>query len=410
MSAEQTISELSRFERRIAGSDAERRAGLWLAEQLSRTGRELRIEPFWCRPNWALAHAWHVALGLAGSLVAVHNPRVGGALLLAALLSIIADVVTGVSPGRRLTPERGSQNVVAMPDSAEPRKAVRVILTANYDAGRTGLVYRERPRALASALRRASGGRAPGWLGWLAIALTVLLAIAVLRLEGASGTAIGVVQLVPTLVLVLALALLIELATSDVAPAVGDNATGVATTIALARALDAAPPRSASIEVVLQGAGDTFGLGLRRYLRARKHELRPANVVVLGVAPCAAGIPRWWLSDGQFVPLRYAPRIRELCERLVDDEPHLEAVPHRGRGATPALQGRAAQLPAIAIGCLDRRGLAPHSHQAKDTTDRVQGESLDKALEFGLLLVDAIDGYLARAAPRGAPAPAPTAA
>jgi hypothetical protein len=410
MSAAQTTSELSRFERRIAGSNAERRAASWLAEQLSDTGRELRIEPFWCRPNWALAHAWHVALGLAGSLVAVHSPRVGGALLVAALLSIVADVLTGISPGRRLTPERASQNVVATPAPAEPRKAVRVILTANYDAGRTGLVYRERPRALAAALRRAAAGRAPGWLGWLAIALTALVAIAVLRLQGASGTAIGVVQLLPTIALVLALALLIELGTSEVAPAAGDNATGVATTIALARALDAAPPRSASIEVVLQGAGDTFGLGLRRYLRAHKRELRPANVVVLGVAACAGGTPRWWLSDGQFVPLRYASRIRELCERLVADEPGLGAAPYRGRGATPALQARAAQLPAIAIGCLDSRGLAPHSHQADDTAGAVHEPSLDSALEFGLLLVDAIDGFLARTAPRGAPARAATTA
>ncbi|MBV9311501.1 MAG: hypothetical protein JOZ73_11750 [Solirubrobacterales bacterium] len=86
MSAAQTTSELARFERRIAGSDSERRAALWLADQLSATGRDVRIEPFWCRPNWAIAHAWHLALALAGSVVAVHNPRVGGALLVATLL------------------------------------------------------------------------------------------------------------------------------------------------------------------------------------------------------------------------------------------------------------------------------------------------------------------------------------
>src|SRR6059036_3269855 len=112
MSAAQTTSELSRFERRIAGSDAERRAALWLAEQLSRTGRELRIETFWCRPNWALAHAWHVALALAGSLVAVHAPRVGLALVVVALGSIWLDAWRGVSLGRWLTPQRASQNVV----------------------------------------------------------------------------------------------------------------------------------------------------------------------------------------------------------------------------------------------------------------------------------------------------------
>ncbi|MBV9311502.1 MAG: M28 family peptidase [Solirubrobacterales bacterium] len=290
-----------------------------------------------------------------------------------------------------------------MPPASDPQKPVRLILTANYDAGRMGLVYRERPRAFAALFRRALGGRLPGWLGWLAITLAALLAIAIFRQEGSKGTLIGVLQLIPTIGILLALALLIELGTSEVAPGAGDNATGAATAVALAKALDAAPPRSASVEVVLQGASDAFGIGLRKYLRARKHELRPANVVALGVAPCSAGQPRWWVSDGQFVPLRYSARIRELCSQLIQDEPDLQASPYRGRGATPALPARAAQLPAIGIGSLDARGLTPRSHQVSDTAETIDETALDTTLELGLLLVDAMDGFLARASARAAP-------
>ena len=82
-------------------------------------GRSVRIEPFWCRPNWAATHAWHVLLGLIGSLVSVNSPRIGGAIVLAALLSVIVDERLGVSPGRRLTFERASQNVLAMPAQPE---------------------------------------------------------------------------------------------------------------------------------------------------------------------------------------------------------------------------------------------------------------------------------------------------
>ncbi len=80
MRAPETVSELTKFTGRGAGSDAERRAARWLAGQLQDNGRRARIEPFWCRPNWALAHAWHVGLGLAASLVAVGSAPVGGAL------------------------------------------------------------------------------------------------------------------------------------------------------------------------------------------------------------------------------------------------------------------------------------------------------------------------------------------
>src|SRR5437588_9346926 len=108
-----TVTELASFDRRGAGTDAERRAARWLAGELTKSGRTVEVETFWCRPNWALAQAWHVSLALAGSLVSTSSPRVGIALLGVALLSIVADAVIGRSPGRRLTPERASQNVVA---------------------------------------------------------------------------------------------------------------------------------------------------------------------------------------------------------------------------------------------------------------------------------------------------------
>jgi hypothetical protein len=403
MSAAKTISALAGFERRGAGSDAERRASLWLARELGALGREPRIEPFWCRPNWAAAHAWHAALGLAGSLVAVGSPRIGGALILIALLSVIADAFTGRSLGRRLTPERASQNVVAPAPDGEGSGQVRLVITANYDAGLTGLAYRTPLRSAAARLRSAAGPLAPGWLGWLSISLVWLLVIAVLRLQGSHGPAVGAAQLPPTVFLVLALALLLELATAERSPAAADNGSGSAAAVALARALDVAPPRSLAVEVVLEGAGEGPGIGLRRYLRARRRELVPANTIVVGIAACGAGNPRWWISDGALLPLGHLGRLREMCALVAADEPHLSARGHRGRGSAPGLPARLARLPSITIGALDDRGLAPRSHQSSDTPGSVDPAAIDRTVHFGLLLVDAIDEFVASAA---APEPA----
>ena len=128
-----------------------------------------------------------------------------------------------------------------------------LIITANYDAGRTGLVHHPGLRALTARLNRLTGSRAPGWLGWFSLALIWLLVVAVLRLEGSKGSTVGVLQLIPTVALVLALALLLELASSDYGPAAADNGSGTAAAIALAAALDTAPPRHA--EVAARAAG-----------------------------------------------------------------------------------------------------------------------------------------------------------
>jgi len=394
MPAVDTIAPLTAFADRGPGSDAERRAALWLRDELGSGGRWARLEPFWCRPNRALAHAWHALLGLAGGLVTVWYPAVGGLIVLAALLCVLADEWTGVSPGRRLTRERASQNVVSgREDAGEDR--VRLILSANYDAGRMGLVHRDTPRRMAAGLRRACGGRAPGWLAWLAAMLCWLLVIAAARLGGSHGTAIGALQLPPTIALVLVVALLVELASSPFGPAASDNAGGVAVALALARSLDAAPPRVLRVELVLEGAGEGGGIGLRRHLRARRRELAPGTALVLGIAACGAGSPRWWHTDGPLIPLAYHPRLRELCADLSRSEPHLGAVPHRGRGATPAFHARTAGLPAIAIGCLDERGLPPRSHQPADNAQAIDRSAVDATIELALMLVDAIDAEFA---------------
>jgi hypothetical protein len=397
MRAAQIASRLEAFDGRGAGTDAERRAARWLAAELTSGGREVVVETFWCRPSWALANAWHVALAIAGSLASVASPRVGGALLLAALASVVLDALTGSSPGRRLTPARASQNVVAIssPASSRPDERTRLILTANYDAGRAGLAYRDVFRRPCAVLRRASAGLTPGWRGWLAIAIAWLLATAIVRLEGNHSQLIGALQLPPTVGLVLGLALLLELSTADWSPAAGDNGSGVAVAIALARALDAAPPLQLDVELVLAGAGDGDGIGIRRYLRARKRERSAANTVVVGIAACSGGSPRWWGSDGSLVPLHYARSLRQLARRIAAEEPHLGATGHRGRGATPALAARMARLPAISLGCLDQRELVPRSHQRADVASAIDPGAIDGTLQFALLLIDAIDATVA---------------
>jgi hypothetical protein len=60
----QTTAILAAIERRGPGTDAEQRAARRLDQQLTGAGHKVSTEPFWCRPNWALAHAWHAALAL----------------------------------------------------------------------------------------------------------------------------------------------------------------------------------------------------------------------------------------------------------------------------------------------------------------------------------------------------------
>lgn len=403
MGVAETIEGLSAFPARGAGTNSERRAALWLAEELRSPHRQATIETFWSRPNWALAGAWHAGLAAVGSLLTVTSPQAGGAVIIFALVSTLADALTGVSPGRRLTREHASQNVVSPPPPGSP--PVRLLITANYDAGRMGLVHHAFLRRPAARLRTLLGPLAVGWQGLLAIGCGWLLVTAVLRDGGAGGTPIAVLQLIPTAGLVLAAALLLELGSSSFGPAAGDNGTGTALALALTRALDAAPPRHLGVALVLQGAADGSGLGLTHHLRRHRHELRAGNLIVLGLGACGAGHACWWSSDGALIPQRLPPRLAHLAARVSAAVPELAARPHRGRGTSAAHPARLRGRAAITIGALREPGLVPGSHLPSDTPDGLDPAVADRLLALALTLTDAIDADLA--ATRGAAAPAP---
>jgi Zn-dependent M28 family amino/carboxypeptidase len=254
-------------------------------------------------------------------------------------------------------------------------------------------------------LSRLFGGRVPGWQGWLAIALSWALVTAVLRTRGSTGMAIDIAQLIPTAGLVIATAALLELAGAPFGPGANDNASGVALALALARALDVSPPRQLGVELVLQGASDGSMIGLRRYLRRRRKEMRAPNTVVLGIGACGGGSLTWWTADGTLVPLRFLRRLSDLARQVAG----AAGEQHRGRGISPAFPARVKGLPAITVGSLDPDGLAPGSHLPSDVPDGLDPASLGRTLELALTLVDAIDGDVQRDA-SGTAASAQTAA
>jgi len=394
MATADTVAVLTGFADRGGGTNAERRAAQWLAGELAGARRTASVETFWSRPEWALAQAWHVALALVGSLVAIGAPTVGGALVLAAIVFILLDGLTGISPGRRLTRERASQNVVSCaPDQAQP---VRLIICANYDAGRMGLVYRPALRRAAAALRRATGAWAPGWQAWLLLDAVAVLVIAALRHGGHTGRTVAIVQLILTAALILALALLLEQTAAHPGPAAGDNASGVGVALALMRALDVAPPLHIAVELVLTGAGDSSGAGLSHHLRAHPSP-SGTDTVVLGLAASAHGDACWWTSDGSLIPLRFAGRVIALAATAATGVSGAHA--HRGRGISPALPARRLGLPAITLGGLDHRGLPPLSHLPEDRPDTIEPAAADRVLHLALAVVDALDAELATASP-----------
>jgi hypothetical protein len=347
-----------------AASDAERRAARALAGALRARGRTARTPAVWVRTAWWLPVALACALGVAGSVLSVGSPGPGLAVAAAGLLVLLADLMPW-APVRRLTIARATQNVVSPPPERPGERPVTLVLTAATDLRRRGWAAR-----LPGGVRR-----------WAIAALVAVLACALTRLLGVDGAWLGIVQLPPTLVLLVAIVALLDQAGAT--PQGDDSALRAA--LATLDALDADPPRRLDVAVVLAGAGDADHGGLRAWLRARRRRgLRPRQLAVVALEPCPEGAPVWWTADGLVVPARLHPQLQAAARAAAAAHPDLGAHPVRGSDATAAAAARAGRWPAIAIGARPPAGeSAPDGPEA--------------AAALAVALVRALDADLAGA-------------
>src|SRR4051812_18013458 len=372
-----------------------------LAGRLRNIGRRAQVEPFFAHPEYAVVHLIHAAIGVAGSVIATVQPAVGFTLVFIAAVSTYLDLNTRLYLIRSLLFRRASQNVVSPGDRADA--PARLILMAHYDAARTGYIFSKasgRIRRLPERLRLGLGPfRLFFWLG-----LAPLLPILGARMAGVDATWLSALQAIPTIVLIVAGFLLIDIALSDIVPGAYDNASGVAAVLSAAEDLAAKPPQNLDVWIVLAGAEESFCEGSRAFVRSRRREFDRASTVFVNVDSVSFGQVAYEVSQGPVISLPHDRQLIELCEALsAAGAAGGEARPIRHPLLDDALPARVRRMRAITRRPPDPDGNPPPwypTHAA--APGRVDPQALNNATEFLISLARLI----AREAGRGAAAAA----
>ena len=392
MEALREIEDLVAFEGRGPGTDAERRAADHLKRRLRALGRDTKVEPTRLFPNYALTHAIHAALALAGSLVSLAQPAVGAGLVLLALVAMVGDLTGSFYLVRPLTGSRASQNVLSAEDGG---KAGVLILTAHYDAARGGAVFRrkglERQAALSRRLRIPIGPFQP--LVW---AILVVLACCAVRLTVTEDVlALDIVQFVATALLIVAIPLLLGIALRPYVPGATDNGSGVATVLRLAER-HGERLEHFDLWVLLPGSEEGLWVGMRQFLKAHRHALDRERTIFLNVDMVGNGTVRYVLNEGLLFGYDFHPELVRLCDDIAEEDEE-NRYGARGIKRRIAGDGHAARLrgyPAISICCLNAMDYSPDYHQPTDTPDRVEPAALESAEAFVSELIERIDDEL----------------
>jgi hypothetical protein len=399
----EVIRELCAFEGRGPGTDAERRAANMLAGRLRGIGRRAEIEPFFAHPQYAVVHLIHAALGIAGSLLATVQPAVGFALVLLAAASTYLDLNTRFYLVRSLLFRRVSQNVVSPGD--RPDAPARLILMAHYDAARTGYLFSKASKRIRRLPERARLGlgsfRIFFWVG-----LAPLLPILGARMAGLDATWLNAIQAIPTIVLIVAAFLLIDIALSEIVPGAYDNASGVAAVLSAAEQLTTDPPENLDVWVVLTGSEESLCEGSRAFVRSRRKHFDRASTYFLNVDSVSYGQVAYEVSQGAVISIPQDRQLVELAEALATaGAADGGALAIRHPLLDDALPPRIRRLRSITLRTTDADGnLAPWYHTHDDLPERVDSAALHRATEFTVALSRLIDRDAGRAAAQPADA------
>ncbi len=198
------------------------------------------------------------------------------------------------------------------------------------------------------------------------IAMLVLLPCCVLRAGGMEGTALTVVQFIPTVVLIVYVALLLDLVLSPAAPGENDNASGVGVALRLAERLGGL--EHFGLHVLFTGSQKAMAQGMRAFLKAHRKEF-PEDTVVMNVDAVGGGEIRLTKKEG---PLLTVSSNSQLTG-AVDVETVVNREPSDGYAAASA------RLAAVTVTA---------------TSDRLEEETLSEAEETCVEIVESLDEEL----------------
>jgi Zn-dependent M28 family amino/carboxypeptidase len=162
-----------------------------------------------------------------------------------------------------------------------------------------------------------------------------------------------------------------HIALSETVPGANDNLSGVATVLALARAMAGEPLTGLRLMLVSTGSEETLMEGMRAFLMARREELTPERTHVLCVD--AVGSPHLVLieAEGMLEVRPYDERFKDLIQECAE----AAGIPLR-RGSTLRLgtDGYVALRNGVPAACLmsvNDYGIASNYHWPTDTAANV---------------------------------------
>jgi hypothetical protein len=385
----ETIKRIVALGPRWTGMEGAQRVPELISAELLDNGRAVEREEIRVRPEYHLTLALYAAIGAAGGVVsAVGSEFLGLVMLLLATVAMYLDLTARLHVARYLLPRRLAQNVTSRGE--RPDAPARVVLTANHDAARTGLLYWRRRSRRPARPRRWQPSKLVGPIDVCFWTMAAALAAAALRvITGTDSDVLSVIQFVFTVILMTYVVLFIDIAMSPASEGANSNASGVATLLEVGRRIARDPLDAIDVWLVFPAAQEGFMLGMRQWMKEKAEDLDPRRTFFVHVDSVGGGKVHHVTGEGFALLYRHDPSLIRICERL-GSEPKVWRT--GTDGVIPGMQ----DFPSVTICGADEAGRVPNHRRTSDTVENLDEEALGAAIDYVEELVRRIDDIAAR--------------
>jgi acetylornithine deacetylase/succinyl-diaminopimelate desuccinylase-like protein len=370
MDLRHTIEHLTGWERPSA-SDGERRAAVWISDQLNRMGYDSSVEEERAHGTYWWPVGIFAALGALGGLL---GRRVLGTLL-GAFGAFGVWEECGLWRGhwtRRFLPKKPTWNVVAR--GGDPDAERTLVIVAHHDAAHTGMAFDfTAVRWYANRWpEKVENGRVwPGtmglvFLGPLLVAVGSLLGLRPVRKAGT------VLSIGSTLSMA-------DIGLRGTVPGANDNLSAVAAMLEVAERLAAEPVSGLRVLFVSTGSEESFEEGMAGFLDTHEHELPRASTDILVLD--TVGSPRLILLEGEGMLVRrpYDEPLKAQVKAAADEAGVEILREHWLSFGSDALLALRRGYRTALIASFDEHKLPSNYHQHTDTADRIDYDTVAAA-------------------------------
>jgi hypothetical protein len=398
---EETIVELEALRDRGSATENERRAARLVESHLAGRHLEVNLESFRGHNSYGGRILVHLVAGLLALSLLFWAPLISCLLSLTVFVSFILETTSFSAGLSRLLPGNApSQNVVGRVPAAKQLRR-RIVVTAHLDTQRTGWIWNSRRlKTFTSVLRFAPGPlRAP--LILLTVILLAQTILAALASQNLFDVGPGFVVEPNWFFLLLALFYVAGIivtgqwSVGKFVPGANDNATGVASALALANRWTRTEHDETELVVLFTGCEETGSMGAASWIGRHGQEVAQVPTVFLNLDTLGCSHLRVVKDECALngLMLEYPDALLDLCQSVATKmgleftEPI--SIPTQTDGLAFLVRG----IPGITVTSTEEGIFIPNYHLMSDRIGNIDLSSVCRATGFAWRILIELEHY-----------------